>query len=665
MQGETRAGTDVRPGSGTGRTAMTHSHRIARNLCRAAFLLGLGFAVLRAAAEPIPMNAWVHDPVITSVGVSPDGRKLVALTISDVSQPPDVTVWDVANLSAPPKRFRPKDSKAIAVQWLSNDRLFVVGRQAFDIRGRGKLVRTFRNRAYFVDAEGRKFEEVLANKEILSFTVLNLLRNRPDKILVEATNLQFAADIYEVDMGTLLAKRVMRGAEGEGLITDYAGNVRAISRLRGGGEDVRIEFSYKNPRTGEWEMHHALYAVDRGGMTPVAFDPDGRTVYMSDSTDGDKAVISTYDLLERKVTGVAFGDASIEATGVIQSPQPEEYGKVIGFTGWGPAAFQVYSDPEWAALQEAIDAALPDGRNNRITSISLDFRYAVVNSSGPREPGEYYLMEDARNLVLLGRERPLLDPAKLAEMRFVTYAARDGLTIPAFLTVPVDGGPPYPAVVMPHGGPWARDFLGFDLWAQFLANRGYVVLQPQYRGSEGWGKALWMAGDREWGRRMQDDKDDGAGWLVEQGLADPDRIAIYGYSYGGYAAMAAIVRPDTPYQCAIAGAGLSELRTFDKVTFENPFNRMFQNPTVAGLSPLDHAADARIPIFIFHGDRDQRVPIEQSEKFVAALEKADKDVEYLQIPDLWHSYPWLPQHHLAVLSSIEEYLGERCGPGGL
>ena len=636
-----------------------------RGYISAVVLLLTSVFISTVHAEVIPMNAWVHDPAIDSVTISPDGNKLAALTITDLSEPPDITVWDVQDLAAPPVRFRPGDSKAIGVQWLSNDRLFVIGRQAFDIRGRGKLVKTFRNRAYFVDSKGKNFDEVLENHEVFSFNVLNLLRNRPGKILVEAVNQQFATDIYEVDMGSLLAKRVMRGAQGEGLLTDYAGNVRGMSQIKGSGKDVRIEFSYTNPRTGEWEVHHALYAVDRGGMSPVGFDPDGRTVYMSDNTGRDKAVISTYDLLDRKITGVVFGDARIEATDVIQSQQPEDYGKVVGFAGWGAKAFVTYTDPEWARLQDRIDAALPKGRTNRISSISLDFSVAVITSSGPKEPGAYYLMVGGQNLVLLGRRRPLLDPAALADMKAVSYEARDGLEIPAFLTVPVEGEPPYPAVIMPHGGPWARDFLGFDLWAQFLANRGYVVLQPQYRGSQGWGQELWMAGDREWGRRMQDDKDDGAQWLVDQGLADPDRLAMYGYSYGGYAAMAAIVRPDTPYQCAIAGAGLSELRTFDKITFEGQFNRMFQNPTVAGLSPLDHASEAQIPIFIFHGDRDQRVPIEQSEKYVSALRRAGKDVEYLEVPDLWHSYPWFPQHHLAVLTSIENYLANDCGPDGL
>ena len=231
--------------------------------------------------------------------------------------------------------------------------------------------------------------------------------------------------------------------------------------------------------------------------------------------------------------------------------------------------------------------------------------------------------------------------------------------------MPTTGEAPFPAVILPHGGPWARDSLRFDRWAQFLANRGYLVLQPQYRGSEGWGQTLWRAGDKEWGGKMQDDKDDGAMWLVEHGLADPDRLAMFGYSYGGYAAMASIVRADTPYQCAIAGAGLSELRYFDKVTFEGRFGREFQNPTIKGLSPLDVAKDAKIPIFIFHGDRDQRVPIAQSRKYVSALRRAGKDVEYHEIVDLWHSLPWWPQHHLAVFEILEDYLGNRCGPGGL
>jgi len=376
-------------------------------------------------------------------------------------------------------------------------------------------------------------------------------------------------------------------------------------------------------------------------------------------------VIRKYDLIDRTVGDPIYADASFDATGVIQSGQPEDFGEVIGFTAQGEGSIVDYTSDEWASLQQRIYSALPSGQDHRISSISDDFSVAVISSTGPKEPGAFYLLIGGAQLISLGRSMPFLKPENLADMSFVTYTARDGMEIPAYLTMPTTGDAPYPAVILPHGGPWSRDSLRFDSWAQFLANRGYLVLQPQYRGSEGWGQELWRAGDAEWGGAMQDDKDDGAMWLVEQGLVDRNRMAMFGYSYGGYAAMAAIVRKDTPYQCAIAGAGLSELRYFDKVTFENGYIREYQNPTIKGLSPLDFAKDASIPIFIFHGDRDQRVPIQQSRKYVSALKRAGKDVEYLEIKDLWHSRPWWPQHRLALFEVLEDYLGNRCGPGGL
>ena len=556
------------------------------------------------AAELIPMNAWIHDPVISSVNVSPDGNGLVALTLSNVNEAPDVTVWETSKLSAEPKRFRPKDSKALSVRWLNDDKLLVVGRQKFDYRIGGKVTRWFRDKAYIVDKKDARFREILSNKESVGTRIFNVLPRHKDKILVAVTNLEFAEDIYEIDLDSSLSRRIFRGATGEAFLGDYAGNVFGKSEIRGRGDEARIEYSYRHPESGDWETHHSLYAARREGMQPVALDPDGRTVYMVDNTGRDKQVIRPYDLITRQLGKPVFADDTIEATTVMQSSQPEDFGKIIGYAGQGIGPFRQYYDEEWNTIQRRVEDALPKDQNHTLSSISDDFSVAVITSTGPREPGAYYLLVGGSKIISLGRSRPFLEPDKLAEMKHVLYEARDGMTIPAYLTTPNSGSAPYPTVVLPHGGPWARDDLRFGLWAQFLANRGYMVLQPQYRGSQGWGQNLWRAGDKEWGGKMQDDKDDGARWLVDQGLASKDRIAIYGYSYGGYAAMAAIVRPDTPYQCAIAGAGLSELRYFDKVTFEGNFGREFQNPTIKGLSPLDVAEKASIPIYIFHGDRD-------------------------------------------------------------
>ncbi len=549
--------------------------------------------------------------------------------------------------------------------WLNNDRLLVVGRQKFDFRVGGKTTKWFRDKAYIYDANGEDERELFRRREdVGSLTLFNRLPLKEDKVLVSVSGHEFVEDIYEVDLNSFNAKRVYRGAEAEAIIGDYKGDIRGKLKLRGTGDGTHLQYSYKHPETGKWEPHHKSYAAKREGMNPVAFDKDGRRVYMQDNTGRDKAVIRAYDLITRTLSEPLYGGGEIDALDVLQATNSEEYGAVIGYIGRRERLVEKFTEPKRRAIREQLDKLLP-GLTHNTNNHSDDLTAMVVFSSGPREPGIYHLLINGTQLIPLGRSYPHLLPEKLADMAFVSYRARDGLTIPAFLTLPREGNKPFPAVVLPHGGPWARDFLGWDRWVQFLANRGYAVLQPQYRGSEGWGQKLWRAGDREWGQKMQDDKDDGAHWLVEQGIADADRLTIYGYSYGGYAAMAASVRPNSPYQCAISGAGLAELRTFAKATFESPYIREFQNPTVAGLSPLDRAAQASIPIYIFHGDRDQRVPVEQSRKFANALKRAGKDVAYTEIVDLWHSLPWWPQHHLAVLASIEDYLANDCGPGGL
>ena len=632
-----------------------------------AFTVGITVVALGGAlrAEIIPMNAWIHDPVIASVDVSPDGNQLVALTLADINAPPQVTVWQTEDLSIPPVRFSPPDVKALLVGWLNDEYLYVIGRQTFDIRAGGRPTLWFRDKLYVIDDRGEdRWRELLENEDGAKF-IFDVLPQDRDKFLVERVNREFSSEIHEVDLRNFNSRRVYRLASGEGILADAFGEIRGKSELAGTGESTRLRYSYIHPETGRWEAHHEYVAVEREGMRPAAFDLDGRSVYMVDNTGRDKNVLRTYDLITRELSESLYGGLDFEATGVQIATNPDNLGEVIGYTGRGEESVIHYVSPMYEDIRDRLYEALGEDNPHRIISMSDDLTVMVVLTTGVREPGAYHLLVNGQQLVPLGRQYPFLEPEKLADMEYVTYQARDGLDIPAYLTIPVEGSPPYPAVVMPHGGPWARDNLGWDLWAQFLANRGYAVLQPQYRGSDGWGQRLWRAGDKEWGQKMQDDKDDGAAWLVEQGITEADRIAIYGYSYGGFAAMAASVRPNSPYQCAISGAGLSELRTFDKVTFEGSFMRQFQNPTVDGMSPLDNVESAEIPIFVFHGDRDQRVPIDQSEKFVSALQRAGKSVKYMEIVDLWHSLPWFPQHHLAVLSSIESYLANECGPGGL
>ncbi|MCH2189691.1 MAG: prolyl oligopeptidase family serine peptidase [Gammaproteobacteria bacterium] len=634
-------------------------------------LVGLVF-MEQAIAEKIPLKAWVHDPVISSVNVNPSGTRLVALTLSDINKAAEITVWNLNDLSQKPFRFPVEDSKPLAVTWLNDDSLFILGRQKYDFRFSGRYIKNFRNRLYIarlgseVSQKKKVKPKPLFNdrEDIVAAEIMDRLPLVKDKVLVSLTNREFAEDLYEVNLKTLAAKRVNRGAPGKNAIIDQYGKVFGRTRLETGSKGARIVFSYKHPKTGKWEDHHELKASDREGMRPIELDIDGRTLYVSDNTGLDKSVLKKYDLINKTLSDPIYS-GDFEATGVVISRSPSSFGKLIAYTGMGSKAVANYLDEDEKRLRENIKVALPKDESHSVSSRSDDSKVIVITSSGPREAARYSLLINGKELLPLGRAYPELDPEKMSVMEYVEYKARDGMTIPAYLTKPKYGEAPYPTIIMPHGGPWARDFFGWDSWAQFLANRGYAVLQPQYRGSDGWGQELWRAGDNEWGQKMQDDKDDGASWLVDEGVSDKNRIAMFGYSYGGYAAMAAVVRPNSPYQCAIAGAGLSELRTFVKITSESAYVRELQSTTIGGLSPLDHVEKANIPLYIFHGDRDQIVPVEQSRKYYKALKKAGKDVEYNEIRDLWHSLPWWPTHHYNMFSSLEDYLANRCGPGGL
>ena len=327
-------------------------------LGRVLFLTTLAsFLVSGVAAEEIPLKAWVHDPLIASVDVSPDGNKLVALTLSDINSPADITVWDTRDLSKPPQRFAPPDVKALSVGWVNNDTLYVFGRQKFDYQIGSRKQKWYQDKAYIVDSEGKRFRSILKSVESVGTNLFNLLPEQPDKILVSVRNLEFAEDIYEVNLKSRTHKRIQRGATGESYESDIFGKIRGRTRVIGGGEDVRVEFSYVHPETGDWEAHHYLYAKERVGMQPAGYDVDGRTVYMRDNKDRDKAIIRKYDLVTREVSEPIFADPAIEASGVLQSGRPGERGKLIGFSGQSHEIETLYSDPDWRDIQSRIATA--------------------------------------------------------------------------------------------------------------------------------------------------------------------------------------------------------------------------------------------------------------------------------------------------------------------
>ena len=299
----------------------------------------------------------------------------------------------------------------------------------------------------------------------------------------------------------------------------------------------------------------------------------------------------------------------------------------------------------------------------------------IVVFEGDRLPHKYFLWDrDARQASLLFSSQPKLDDYRLSANRSVRIRARDGMTIHAYLTTPADtGAGRLPMVLFVHGGPWARDYWGFNSWVQLLANRGYAVLQPNYRGSTGYGKKYLHAGDLQWGRAMQDDLTDAVKWAIAEGIAAADRVAIFGGSYGGYAALAGATFTPDLYRCAVDLVGPSSLFTLlaSFPPYWTPIISLFKtrmgDPDKPGdremlrsASPLFAADRIRIPLLIAQGANDPRVTQIESEQIVAAIEKNRGTVEYLLYPDEGHGFV-RPANNMDFMARAEKFLAQHLG----
>lgn len=307
-------------------------------------------------------------------------------------------------------------------------------------------------------------------------------------------------------------------------------------------------------------------------------------------------------------------------------------------------------DPEMNVLQAKLDRALPD-EVNLVADWSDDEKRVLVYSAGASDPGRYFLLDRAKSQMHAVIELyPRIDPRDLSEVKAVKYQARDGLTLHGYLTFPRGrSAKGLPLILMPHGGPFDRDHWEYDPIVQFLANRGYAVLQPEFRGSTGYGKAFVEKGYGQWGRKMQDDLNDGVDWLARSGQIDPKRVCIVGGSYGGYAAMWGAVRDPGRYRCAASMAGVSDLAAllrYDRKLFSATRYYREWRTHVAGeeqtdlrsVSPLTYAAQVKVPLLIGHGEEDERVPPKQSHDMVDALTDAHADVTSVFYKDIGHGF---------------------------
>ena len=657
------------------------------------------------AAPPVAptIEQMAAYPAFSGFSLSPDGKHIAALRGDGEERV--IAVWNTADLAKAPTLIGASSMKITGVQFIKNDRLAVSLMQPLDLR-LGDVTKNFLSKLMITDLQGKDWNEPLPQKRantraeqlvqaITNPTILDSLPNDPSHILVVNNVGADAGDVYRVDLRNFKSERIqMSESQVAGYVTDLDGNLRARLKQDVGGSGAYISAEFRNTE-GKWEEHFRSYVKDRDQTEIIGFSRDPNIAFVLSNAGEDKALVYEYDIAARQRKEVLFQHRFFNANRVLVNRSRDagsDFGEIRGLGYEGPRGDDIeWTDPEMRALDAGLRQALgitsqklrivdpatgqsatidyPVERNITINGSTPDLSTVVLTVDGASVPPEHYLFRNGQ-LSLLAKSYPGIDPRSLGSTELVYYKARDGLDIPAFLTRPnteMCGAGPWKAVVHPHGGPWARDTLDFDgsMWVPLMASRCMAVLRPQFRGSDGWGRRLWMAGDAEWGQKMQDDKDDGAKWMIEQKIAQPGHIAMFGFSYGGYSAFAASVRPNGLYKCAIAGAGVSDHKRIWSRYYTNPFFRQAQAPTVDGLNPIDKADQMQIPLMVYHGDRDQIVPLEQSVWFVDKAKRAGKPVVYHEIKDYAHGPAWTREIMGDQLRLIDDYLTKDCGGGGL
>jgi dienelactone hydrolase len=637
---------------------------------RGLLFVGLAFLSFQACAQVVaPANALpakiaVEDfaklPFITGPELSPNGKFIAAtLSVEGRSVFGVISIFDKA--SKPTLIGLPEGVSLQSYRWVNDDWLVVTirGEDLIDTT-RASVVRHIsvsrdgRNIFRLNKASGGQIDDLV---HIPDDGRTEVLLGISDTIYSNVEG--FWPSVKSIDVTTGKTKSVV--VKGRDPIRDWYADSSGVVRLGIGYsyESNRGKLIYRGDVKSQFQtMDRADYNDDEDLMSPALFTRDPNKIIIYDNIKG-KSGVYEYDVAQKRTTQTIFESEKYPLNQIVSSAD-----------GWSVAGIQYTSDrprvewldPALKQMQSEIEAAVK-GRFVQFVSWDKLRQNFIVKVSDTKEPGQYYYYSVETGVMnRLASVREKLTGKQHAEMKEVKYKARDGLEIHAYLTLPVGrSGKNLPLVVYPHGGPWARDYLTFDDTVQFLANRGYAVLQPNFRGSTGYGEKFTDMGEGQWGLSMQDDVTDGVKWLVSQGIVDQKRVCIMGGSYGGYAALTGTVRDPDLYRCAISFAGISDLPGLLR------YDRNFlyfkgQKKAVVGdganlvaVSAINSISKIKTPILLIHGKKDLRVPYYQSSSMASALQKAGKPVELVLQPEGDHHLS-REEDRLSYFRSIDAFL---------
>jgi dipeptidyl aminopeptidase/acylaminoacyl peptidase len=661
--------------------ALSRSALLNRWFVAALLILATRFA---AAVSPPTAEVFGAMPHVSDVTLSPGGTLLAWIQVDAWAA--QVVMYDLGAQKA--KRVLPagKGTKPRGLTWVDDDTLLMLVSGIFDVsdsaRHRYELWRWVA-----VDASGGEMRQMLKGERYFDYvTGSELLQTRPAKPKsVYLSTVDFSESDYASGTGTRLRGQRKSGWARTVLEVDTTtGKATLIQRGNAYTTGWVLDGHDHVVARDEWyadRNQYRLLAADGAGWRELLTQSDGEQLMLVGASADAKSVfaLGRRGASHTKVWSIPL-DGSPPS---VLAEDPDLDAVSARYDGSSAALLEVrfngidapvkWLDKGMGSRFESASRAFP-GRQVESYEESRDHTRALVDVGSPSRPLTSYVVDFAKHTAIIaGEEYPALAGVPLGEVSRIQYTARDGTSIPAFQTLPpASSGKNLPLVVLPHGGPNSHDAFGFNWLVQFLATRGYAVLQPQFRGSSGFGEAHERAGDHQWGGLMQDDVTDGVKALIDRGVADPRRICIVGASYGGYAALAGAAFTPDLYACAASIGGISDLPGLlayvDKQAGEESDTHLFwrasigsaHDANVVARSPARSAMTVRAPILLIHGLDDTVVPITQSELMDRALKLAGKNSVFVKLANEDH---WLSrtETRVRVLKELESFLAANLG----
>jgi dipeptidyl aminopeptidase/acylaminoacyl peptidase len=582
-----------------------------------------------ALAPRIPLRDFFKNPERTGYQISPDGNWISYLAPFERR----LNVHIMPRTGGQAKQVTEETERDLAGYfWKSNDRIVYLkdkgGDENFHL--------------YSVDLNGENLKDLTPFDDV-TVQIVDDLEEHPDEMLIGVNKrVKEIFDVYKINVKTgALTLAAENPGNITGWVTDHDGNIRAASTTDG----VNTTLLY---RENEKEEFRPILTTNfKEAVSPLFFTFDNKYIYAASNIGRDKSAIVKYDIANGKELELIFEHPEVDVNELNFSKKRKVLTSIT-YTTWKHE--RKFLDAQMEEIFTKIQNLLPK-YEIALTSDNKNEDIFIVRTYSDRSLGAYYVYEvEADKLTKLTDISPWLNEDDLCQMKPISYTSRDGLTINGYLTLPKGKDPKnLPVIINPHGGPWYRDQWTYNPEVQLFANRGYAVLQINFRGSTGYGKKFWEASFKQWGKTMQDDVSDGVKWLIDQGIADPKKVAIYGGSYGGYCTLAGMTFTPELYACGIDYVGVSNLFTFMKTIppYWKPFldmmYEMVGNPEtdkelLTSASPVFHVDQIKSPLLVIQGAKDPRVNINESNQIVEALKKRGIDVPYLVKENEGHGF---------------------------